>query len=73
MNRDSGTAHPNIFLGIILPQNNCQKICDSNSLEVRASTDSGSTDKKGVVIFKNFAADRDFGTNHTLFLVVKFP
>ena len=31
------------------------------------------TDKKGVVIFRRFPADRDFGTYHMLFLGVKLP
>ena len=69
MNRDSGT-HPNIFLGIILPQNSCQNVCDSNGLEDRASIGSGTTNEKVVVIFKDFAADRDFGTYHMLFVGV---
>ena len=30
-------------------------------------------DKKGVVIFGYFAADRQFGTYHILFLGVKLP
>ena len=72
VNRDSGT-HPNKLLGIILPQNNCQNECDSKSLEDRASTDSGSIDKEGVVNFKDFTADGDFGTYHMLFLRVKLP
>ena len=70
VNRDSGT-HPNIFLGIILPQNSCQNVYDSNGSEGRASIDSSTTDKKGVVIFRDFAADRDFGTYHMLFTGVK--
>ena len=72
MNRDPGT-HPNIFLGVILPKNSCQNLCDSNGLEDRTIIGSGSTDKKGVVIFRDFAADRDFGTYHMLFLGVKLP
>ena len=70
VNSDSGT-HPNIFLGIILPQNNCQNVCDSNSLEDRVSIGNGTTDKEGEVIFKDFAADIGFGTYHMLFLGVK--
>ena len=72
VNRDSGT-HPNIFLGIILTQNICQNVCDSKGLEDRASVGRATTNKKGVVIFRDFAADRDFGTYHVLFLGVKLP
>ena len=70
--RDSGT-HPNIILGIISPQNSCQNVLDSNGLEDRASIGSSTTNKKGVVIFRNFAEDRDFGIYHMLFLGVKLP
>ena len=38
VNGDSGT-HPKIFLGIILPQNSSQNVCDSNVSQDRASTD----------------------------------
>ena len=72
VNKNFGT-HPNIFLGIILPYNSCQNVCDSNGLEDRAISGSSTTDKKGVVIFRDFAEDRDFGTYHMLFLGVKLP
>ena len=72
MNRDSG-IYPNIFLGVILPYNSCQNVCDSNGLEDRAVIGSSTTDKKGVVIFRDFAEDRDFGTYDMLFLGVKLP
>ena len=72
VNRDSGT-HPNIFFRIILPQNSCQNVRDSNGLEDRASIGISTTDKKGVVIFKNFVADKHFGTYHMLFLGVNLP
>ena len=72
VNRDSG-IHPIIFLGVILPWNSWQNVCDSNGLEERAIIGSGTTDEKGVVVFRNFAADRDFGTYHMLFLEVKLP
>ena len=67
MDRDSGT-HSNIFLGIILPQNSCQNVCDSKDLEDRASVGSATTDKKGVIIFMDFAADRHLGTYCMLLL-----
>ena len=70
VNRDSGTQS-NIFLGVILVQNCCQNVCDSNGLEDTASIGSSTTDKKGVVNFRDFAADRNFGTYHLLFLGVK--
>ena len=69
-NNDSGT-HPNMFLGILLPQNSCQNVYDSNGSDYRASIDSSTTDKKGVVIFRDFTADRDFDTHHMLFVGVK--
>ena len=72
VNRDSGT-HPNILLGIVLPQNSCQNVCDSNGLEDRASINSGIINKKGVIIFRDFVMHRDFGTYHVLFLGVKLP
>ena len=72
VNRDCDT-HPNIFLGIILSQKSCQNVYDSNGSEDRESIDSGTTDKKDVVIFKDLAADRDFGTYHILFIGVKLP
>ena len=34
---------------------------------------SGTADKKGVVIFKDFAVDRYVGTYHMLFLGFKLP
>ena len=68
--RDSGT-HPNVFLGIILPQNSCQNLCNSNNLEDRASIGSGTTKKKDVVIFRDFTMDKDCGTYHMLLLEVK--
>ena len=72
VNRDSGT-HSNIFLGIILPLNSCQIVCDSNGLEDGASICSGTTNKKGMVNFRNFAEDRNFGTYHMLLFGVKLP
>ena len=72
VNRDFSTD-PNIFLKIILPQNSCQNVCDPNDLGDRASIDSSTTDKMGVVIFKGFAEDRDFVKYHMLFLGVKLP
>ena len=72
MNRDSGT-HPSMFLGIILPHNSCQNVHDSNGSDDRAGIDSSTTDKKGVVTFRDFAADRDFGTHHMLFVGVELP
>ena len=70
VNRDSGT-HPYMFLGIILPQNSCQSVYDSNGSDVSASIDSSTTDKKCVVIFRDFTAYRDFGTHHILFVGVE--
>ena len=72
MNRDSGT-HLNTFLGIISPQNCSQNVYDSNGSEDRESINSSTTHKKGVVIFRDFAAERDFGTYHMLFVGVKLP
>ena len=72
VNRDSGT-HSNIFLGTILPQNSCQNVCDSNSLENMVITFSGTTDKMDMVIFRDFTEDRDFDTYDMLFLRVKLP
>ena len=67
-------AHiPIYFLGIILPLNSCQNVCDSNGLEGRAIISSDTIDKKGVVIFWDFAADRDFGIYHMLLLGVNLP
>ena len=66
-------AHPNIFLKIILPYNSCQNVCDSNGLEDGANIGYGTTEEKGVAIFRGFAEDRDFGTYHMLFLGVKLP
>ena len=45
LNRNSDT-HPNIFLGIMLPQNSCQIVYDSNGSEGRASIDRSTTDKR---------------------------
>ena len=59
MNRNSGT-HPNKFLGIILPQNSFQNVCDSKGLKDRESVGSATTDKR-CGHFRDFAADRDFG------------
>ena len=72
VNRDSGT-HSNIFLVVLLPQNICQNVCDSNGLEEGSSIYIGTEDKTVVVNFRDFAADRDFGTYHLLFLGVKLP
>ena len=72
VNRGSG-AHPYIFLGIIIPWNSCKNVYDSNGLEVTASIGSGTSDEKGVAIFRGFAEDRDFGTYYTFFLGVKLP
>ena len=72
VNRNSGT-HPNIFLGIILPQNRCQKVYDSKGSDDWESINSSTTDKRGVVIFRDVAADGDFGTHHMLFVGVKVP
>ena len=47
--------------------------CDSNGLEGRTIVGSGTTNEKGVIVFRNFAAYRDFGTYHMLFLGVKLP
>ena len=65
VNNDS-EIYPNIFLGIKLLQNSCQNVYDSN-------IDNVTMDKKDVVIFQNFTADRDFGTYHMLFLGVNLP
>ena len=64
VNRNSD-AHPNVFLGIILFQNICQNVYDSGEdvSEDRASIDSRTTDLKGMIIFKDFAADGKFLTN----------
>ena len=70
MNRDSG-IHPNMFLGTILTQKKCQNVCDSKGLQDGASVRSSTIDKLGELIFRDFAADRDFGTYHILFLGVK--
>ena len=72
VNRGSGT-HSNIFLVVLLPENICRNVCDSNGLEKGSSIYIGTTDKKVVVNFRDFAADRDFGTYHRLFLGVKLP
>ena len=74
VNSDSDT-HPNIFLGIILLQNSCQNVhvYDSNGSKDRTIIVSGTTNKKGVIIFNNFTADRDFGTYHILFIRFKLP
>ena len=55
VNRDSGT-HPKIFLGIILPQNSCQNVYDSNGLKDRASIESTTTDKKSCDHFQGFCS-----------------
>ena len=70
VNSDSDT-HPNVFLGIISLQNSCSN--DSNGSDDRTSIDSSTNNKMGVVIFKGFAVDRDFGTYHKLLPVVKLP
>ena len=59
VNRNSGT-NSNIFLVVLLPQNSCQDVCDSNGLEDRSSIDIGTTDKTVVVNFWDFAVDRNF-------------
>ena len=69
---DSG-AHSNMFFGIILPHKSCENVYDSNGSDDRASIDISTTDKKDVVIFRDFATDRDFGTHHMLFVGIKLP
>ena len=47
------------------------RIYESNGLAHTAIIGSGTTDEKGVAIFRCFAEFRDFGTYHMLFLGVE--
>ena len=67
-----------VFFGTLvywvkLPWNSCQNVCYSNGLYDKAYNWCSTADKKSVVIFRDFAADRGFGTYHVLILGVKLP
>ena len=46
----------------IVSDNNCQNVCEDSVTTNNKIIGSDTTNKNGVIIFRDFTADKDFGT-----------